>query len=89
MWLKSRDCDPTLPRPFEQTISFPAHSNSVQRSLHDNTERSSFLGAYLDTDMDQMSAVGPASAIVQFVDFSTKLVHAANGIYQSASGATA
>ncbi|RFU29568.1 hypothetical protein B7463_g6785, partial [Scytalidium lignicola] len=39
--------------------------------------------------MDPLTAVGLASAIVQFVDFSTKLVNTTSDIYRSASGTTA
>jgi len=38
--------------------------------------------------MDPMTALGLASNIVQFVDFSTKLVNAAIDIHHSVSGAT-
>ena len=38
--------------------------------------------------LDPLTAIGLASAIVQFFDFSTKLVHDAKEIYESTSGAT-
>lgn len=38
--------------------------------------------------LDPLTAIGLASAIVQFVDYSTKLVHDAKEIYESTSGAT-
>lgn len=38
--------------------------------------------------LDPLTAIGLASAIVQFVDFSTKILHGAQEMYESASGAT-
>jgi hypothetical protein len=38
--------------------------------------------------MDPLTAIGLASNIVQFIDFSTKLIHGAKEIYDSATGAT-
>jgi hypothetical protein len=38
--------------------------------------------------MDPLTAIGLASAVVQFVDFSTKLISGAHKLYESASGAT-
>ena len=38
--------------------------------------------------MDPLTAIGLASSIVQFVDFSTKLIHGAREIYDSVSGET-
>jgi hypothetical protein len=38
--------------------------------------------------MDPLTAIGLASSIVQFIDFSTKLIHGAKEIYDSAAGAT-
>lgn len=38
--------------------------------------------------MDPFTAIGLASSIVQFVDFSTKLIHGAREIYDSASSDT-
>lgn len=38
--------------------------------------------------IDPLSAISLASAIVQFVDFSTKIIHGAREVYGSASGAT-
>ena len=38
--------------------------------------------------LDPLTAIGLASAIVQFVDFSTKIFHGAQEVYESASGAT-
>jgi len=38
--------------------------------------------------MDPVTAIGLASAIVQFVDFSTKIIHSAKEIYDSATGST-
>jgi hypothetical protein len=38
--------------------------------------------------MDPFAAIGPASSIVQFVDYSTKFINGARDIYDSASGMT-
>jgi hypothetical protein len=38
--------------------------------------------------MDPFTAIGLASSIVQFVDFSTKLINGAREVYNSASGMT-
>lgn len=38
--------------------------------------------------MDPLTAIGLASSIVQFIDYSTKLIHGAKEIYGSATGAT-
>jgi hypothetical protein len=38
--------------------------------------------------MDPFAAIGLASSIVQFVDYSTKLINGARDIYDSASGMT-
>jgi hypothetical protein len=38
--------------------------------------------------MDPLAAIGLASAIVQFVDYSTKIIHGAREIYESTSGMT-
>jgi hypothetical protein len=38
--------------------------------------------------MDPLTAIGLASAIVQFVDYSTKIIHGAKEIYDSATGST-
>jgi hypothetical protein len=38
--------------------------------------------------MDPLTAISLASSIVQFIDFSTKLIHGASEIYGSVTGAT-
>jgi sensor domain CHASE-containing protein len=38
--------------------------------------------------MDPLAAIGLASAIVQFVDYSTTIIHGAKEIYDSATGST-
>lgn len=67
-------------------ISVPPH-NSLSATSRSSLRPTTVVRSSSSTDnMEALAALGLASNILQFVEFSTKIVRGASNVYQSASG---